>query len=383
MGLFVNIVLLFSVTLFSFTGYADQVEKMANNLFEKAVSSPSVPGINVAVADKMGIRWAKGFGYADLEHMVPMTPATKMRIGSVAKVITTAALMRLYDKGLIDFNRNIRGYVPEWPEQHADINLNQLVSHTSGIRHYKRGEFLNNGDYHSTISALDIFKNDDLLFTPGSKFSYSTYGWTLISAAMERAAGDIPFKRLIHEQVLKPLNLKNTTFDDNGAIISNRQSSYTLSSNVLVNSPEVFSSYKYAGGGFLATPSDVSMFAMAHTNKDYLKSKTLVKMFTQQKLPDGSNNSFGIGWIVGFDNHIKNAKKNKKNGAELISLMQKHPTSVMHSGSSMGGVTMMILCLDHDHSVTVVKNVSRENTANVFTLALKTLDLFTPHIYAR
>jgi len=372
--------LLFCIILFSFDSHANDIEKIATQLYEDAVLSPSVPGINVAVADENGIKWAKGFGFANLEYKVPMSVSTKMRIGSVAKVITTAALMRLYEKNLIDFNRDIRSYVPEWPEKHKKITLTQLVSHTSGIRHYKSDEFFTNGDYKSATQALEIFKNDDLLFEPGAKFSYSTYAWTLISAAMENAASDTPFKQLIREQVFVPLKLTETTFDDNDPIILNRQSSYVFSEGKLVNAPEVFSSYKYAGGGFLATPSDVSNFAIAHTHEGYLKQATLNKMFTKQKLSDGSGNFFGIGWAIGFKPRTYNAKKDKENGAEYIALMEKHPNSVMHSGGSMGGVTMMILCLDHNHSVTVVKNVSDEDSVNIFNLALKTLDLFTPEI---
>jgi serine beta-lactamase-like protein LACTB len=378
MNSFINKLLFFFLVLFSLSSHANNAEKVAVQLFEEAVLSPSVPGINVAVADTTGIVWAKGFGLANIELNVPMSPAIKMRIGSVAKVITTAALMRLYDKGLIDFDSDIRHYVPEWPKKHKKINLAQLTNHTSGIRHYKHNEFFNNRHYESSVEALNIFKQDELLFNPGSKYSYSTYAWTLVSAAMESAAGDISFKKLISEQVLKPLKLTETTFDDSDTIIPNRQSSYVFSKGELLNTPEVSTSYKYAGGGFLATPSDVVKFAMAHTNQHYLNSSTLNKMFTTHKLPDGSNNSFGIGWSIGFERYIHYAEKDKKHGAEFIALMQKHSKSVMHSGSSMGAKTMMILCLEHNHSVTVVKNVTREKSANVFNLALKTLDLFTP-----
>jgi len=378
MKLFIKRKLLIFILFFNWNCQATSIDILAAQLFEEAVISPSVPGINVAVSYKSGIKWARGFGFADIEHQVPMTTETKMRIGSVAKVMTTAALMRLYEKELIDLNKDIRHYVPQWPKKHKTITLNQLASHTSGVRHYNKGEFLNNGDYKSTVNALDIFKHDDLLFIPGAKFRYSTYAWTLVSAAMESAAGNVPFKKVIREEVLIPLQLTNTTFDDNNTIITNRQSSYIYRNNILMNAPEVFSSYKYAGGGFLATPSDVSLFAINHASEGYLKSETLSKIFTKQKLLDGSDNLFGIGWVIGFDRYIDKAEKDKIKGAENIILMQKHTNSVMHSGSSMGGVTMMILCLEHAHSVAVVKNVSGENSANVFNLALKTLDLFTP-----
>lgn len=378
MNSIINSILLFFVVLFSLKSHANNAEETATQLFAEAVLSPSVPGISVAVADKTGVIWAKGFGLANIELNVPMSPATKMRIGSVSKVMTTAALMRLYEKGLINFDRDVRHYVPEWPKKHKKVNLAQLTNHTSGIRHYKNNEFLNNQHYESSVEALSIFKHDELLFEPGSKYSYSTYAWTLVSAAMESAAGNISFKKLIDEHVLKPLKLTETTFDDSDTVIYNRQSSYVFTKGELLNTPEVSTSYKYAGGGFLATPSDVVKFAMAHTNPHYLKAATLTEMFTPHTLTNGSYNAFGIGWRIGFDRYIHYAKKDNQQGAELIALMKKHSNSVMHSGSSMGAKTMMILCLDHNHAVTVVKNVTREKSVNVFNLALKTLDLFTP-----
>jgi len=90
----INIVILFIILTLT-ACQANDIEITATEMFEESVASSSVPGISVAVADKAGIRWAKGFGFANLEHKVPMTVQTKMRIGSVAKVITTAALMKV------------------------------------------------------------------------------------------------------------------------------------------------------------------------------------------------------------------------------------------------------------------------------------------------
>jgi serine beta-lactamase-like protein LACTB len=378
--------LLFIVSLILFTGtsHALQTEKRAILMFEKAVSSPSVPGLSVAIADRNGIVWSKGFGYSDLENMVPMTKETKLRIGSVAKVITTAALMRLYEQGKVNLDSDIRELVTEWPKKHKNITLNHLTSHTSGIRHYKHShtadESLSNIKYKNTIDALNIFKNDPLKFTPGTEFSYSTYGWTLISAVMEKATGTKDFKAIIFDEVIAPLNLDNTTFDENDVVIKNRQRPYTYSHGKLYNSQEVDVSYKYAGGGFLSTPSDIVNFAIAHTKFSFLKEDTLNMMFKNTKLIDGSDNIFGIGWEVGFNRHIVKAMAHAKANVDQLRIMKEHPKSVMHSGGSVGGTTMMILCIEHEHSVTVVKNVGHEPTANVFSLALRTLDLFHKNI---
>ena len=191
---------------------------------------------------------------------------------------------------------------------------------------------------------------------------------------MEQADKHRDFKQIITDEVLKPIGLSNTTFDDASPIISSRHTPYSYSVGKLVNSPAVNSSYKYAGGGFLSTPSDVVKFAMAHASSGYLGKKSLNKMFTTQAKKVGSK--FGVGWLIGFDTYIKRLERNKESNKSYLDMMNKHSHSVMHSGGSMGGTTMMILCLEHKHAVTVVKNVNGESSANVFKLALKTLDLF-------
>ncbi len=358
----------FFIYIISITiAFAQTADEQATALFEEMASLPSVPGINVAVADETGIIWAKGFGYANIENKVPMVPGTLMRIGSVAKVITTAAMMRMVERGELDLDVDVRTYVPEWPERHQPVTLRQLAAHTAGIRHYKGAEFLSNKPYMNSVQALNIFKNDDLLFEPGSEYSYSTYAWTLVSAAMESASGK-DFKQIIKDEVLNPLGLRDTEFDDTRPLIENRQSAYDFRDGVLYNSLQVDASYKYAGGGFLASPIDVVNFAMAHTKPGYLKEETLKEMFSV--LPPSYH---GIGWVIGFDRYMDNYSE------EFQEIMKNHPNTVMHSGGSVGGLTMMILDLDNNIAVALTKNVSSGPDANHFELALKTLEIFHNH----
>lgn len=344
--------------------FAQSADERATALFEEITALPSVPGINVAIGDENGILWAKGFGHANIEYKTPMVPGTLMRIGSVAKVITTAAMMRMVERGELNLDAPIRTYVSQWPEKHAPVTLRQLAAHVAGVRHYLNDEFLSNKAYMNSVHALDIFKNDGLLFEPGAEYSYSTYAWTLISAAMEAASGK-DFKTIIRDEVLTPLNLNNTKFDDKFPIIENRQSAYDFEQGMLQNSPQVDASYKYAGGGFLSTPIDAVNFALAHRKAGYLKEETLKEMFTI--LPPSYH---GIGWVIGFDRYMDNYSE------DFQRIMQEHPNTVMHSGGSVGGLTMMILCLDHNRSVALTKNVSNGPDANHFELALKTLDIF-------
>ncbi|MDC8829508.1 serine hydrolase domain-containing protein [Alteromonas gilva] len=352
-----------------------------NKHFEKAVTSDTVPGINVAVADKNGLVWAKGYGYADLENQVAMTPQHKMRIGSVAKVITAAALMRMVEQGTVELDKPITDYLPDWPAKHPAITLRQLTSHTAGIRHYKAGanEFLLNQPFDTMQSSLALFQQDDLSFAPGSAFAYSTFGWTVVSAVMESAtmaAADDQrrFGQIIQQEVFSPLSMHDSALDDQYAIIAHRQRPYSVYEGKLYNSPQTDHSYKWAGGGMIASPADVSRFAVAHLNGEYLSTESVKMLFSKATLNDGQAVEYGVGWNIGFNNYRH--RDAYRQNPEIQHMMAAMPNAVMHSGGSMGGITMLILCTDHQRAVTVVKNVDGDESADVFLLALTTLSAY-------
>ncbi|MGQ8364310.1 serine hydrolase domain-containing protein [Glaciecola sp. 1036] len=370
------IVLLFATLYSSGTLAKGLPDQEIDKWFETAVTHEHVPGITVAVGGPEGVVYAKGFGFADLENSLPMTTEHKVRIGSVSKLIATAGLMRLYDQGKVDLDKPVIEYAPAWSQDKPALSLRQLTSHTAGIRHYKAGadEFLLNKNFTSINESLTLFKDDPLLFTPGEKFTYSTFAWTLVSAAMEGADNKRNFTQIIQQEVFEPLGLKDTSFDDQYEIISHRAQPYSVYQDKLFNSPQTDHSYKWAGGGFISTPSDVVRFAVAHLQNDYLKPETVNLMFTPAKLNNGDGVNFGIGWMVGF-NSYKNRDSYKDN-EEVLAMMESMPNAVMHSGGSMGGITMLIMCTDHKRAVTVVKNVNGDDSADVFALALKTLHVF-------
>jgi serine beta-lactamase-like protein LACTB len=344
-------------------------------LFQRAAANKTVPGINAAIADSSGVIWAKGYGYADIENQVAMIPEHKMRIGSVAKLITVAGMMRLHEQGKLSLDKPISHYVDVWPKKHPALTLRQLADHSAGIRSYKdNAEFILNQYFADTSSSLNLFKDDPLLFAPGSRHLYSTFGYSLIAAAMEGADKKLSFKQIIQQQVFDPLNMQNSVFDDQADIIALRQRPYVVHEGKLLNAPQSDHSYKYAGGGFIATPSDISRFAVAHTHTDYLQQASLDAMFQRAKLDNGKELTFGIGWMIDFDNHKD--RSYYQDNLRAQKLMASFDNAVMHSGGSNGGTTMLILCRDHQRAATVVKNVDGEYSADVFLLALESLSLF-------
>ena len=266
------------------------------------IEKNKTPGMSVAVAVDGQIVWSEAFGEADLENHLAVRRNTKFRLGSVSKLLTAAALARLYEQGAVDLDVPIQRYVPYFPEKGNPITLRQLAGHTAGIRHYLDGDPFVRGPHFSTVrEALELFKNDPLIFEPGTQYAYSSYGYNLISAAVEGASGK-PFLEYIREGVFAPLQMEGTVADDPFAIVPERSRFYTVGSDGHIeNAPYIDSSFRWASGGFLSTAEDLARFGSAHLKPGFFKREMLNLLLTSQRLKSGQETGVGIGWRIGRD----------------------------------------------------------------------------------
>src|SRR6188474_3367109 len=152
------------------------------------MSRKNIPGLSVAVVADNRLRWSKAYGLAD-EHAVPVKTETVFRLASTSKPLTAVAVMQLADAGKLDLDAPVQKYVPSFPVKSAPITARQLLGHLSGIRHYKGDEYDGTRNYPTLADALEIFKDDPLENEPGAKFTYTTYGYTLLGAVIEGASG--------------------------------------------------------------------------------------------------------------------------------------------------------------------------------------------------
>jgi len=306
------------------------------------------PGISLAVTVDGKSVMNAGVGFSDVENYQRMTPKTVARIASISKPLTMVAVAKLVEDGKIDLDKKVSEYLtPEvWPEDKGSITLRQLLSHSSGVRHYeKKGEIeaktkggdeakkrekneeFESKEYHITkkykkaSDALEIFKNDELIHEPGTKFHYSTHAFTLVAAVVESVTSK-PFDFTMKE-TFKELGLPNTRLDENDSIIANRCRYYQrkAESHILINAPHVDNSWKYAGGGFISTVGDLAKFGNAmlysyqHDGESkgklgFLKPETIRKMWSPlvpyRGGPIGSDLEkrdstfwhYGLGWDV-------------------------------------------------------------------------------------
>src|SRR5712691_450775 len=211
--------------------------------------APQIPGFALAVAVDGRIVWSEAFGYADLEAKRRTTPATQFRIGSVSKPLTADAVAQLYEQGKLDLDAPVQRYVPTFPDKGAPapITTRLLGGHLAGIRHYQGNEFVLNQRFPTVTAGLAIFENDSLVAPPGTRFSYSSYGFNLISAVVEGASGE-QFLAYMSRHVFQPLKMTSTAPDRNDSLIPNRTRFYQRTeSGQVVLAPSVDNSYKWRG----------------------------------------------------------------------------------------------------------------------------------------
>ena len=296
------------------------------------------PGLSIAVSVDDSVVWSEGFGFADVRRRIPVLPSTRFRIGSVTKVLTATAAARLSEEGRLDLDAPIKRYVPSFPDKGKTITIRQLLGHLSGIRHYGRGEFFNNHSYQSVGEALTVFQNDSLLFAPGTRYRYSSYGYVLVSAAIENAAGK-DFLTFLKEDLIEPLSLTSISPDYNDTLDATQAIPYSLDSlGNFILSPFNDNSIRWAAGGFLSTANDLVKFGATLLTDRFLNNDTRKVLFTSQTTSDGKQTGVGLGWRVGKDSL----------GSQYFH----------HGGQSIGGRAILLIYPDSKVVVAILANLT-------------------------
>jgi len=314
------------------------------------MASTQAPGSSVAASREGRLIWSEGIGCADLEQEIPVSPISRLRIGSVSKPLTSALLGLLVEEGRLDLDAPVQAYVPDFPLKPWPITTRELAGHLAGIRHYNAGEFEIRDHYATVREGLAIFENDPLLFEPGTKYSYSSYGWNLISAVLEGASGE-PFLSLMQRRVFAPAGMRHTAADDPRPLVPDRARFYTRSeeTGAVVNAGYVDNSYKWAGGGFLSTAEDLVAFGNALLEGRLLKTETLRALWTSQRTSDGKETGYGMGWNVARD-----AKGRRR---------------IWHSGGAQGGTAFLLIYPDERFVMALLVNSDDSFTGKTPELA--------------
>jgi len=191
---------------------------------------PDSPGCALTVIKDGQLIYKRGYGLANLEHNIPMSPASILDTGSVSKQFTAMAVALLAEQGRLSLDDDIRKYLPEIPQYQAPITVRHLIHHTSGIRDYltlMSIAGMRDDDHYVDGEVMNLLsRQKELNFKPGSEFLYSNSGYFLLSQIVKRASGK-SLREFADENIFKPLGMTRTEFyDDHTKIVRNRAASY-------------------------------------------------------------------------------------------------------------------------------------------------------------
>ena len=272
----------------------DPLTKKVDQLFA-TWDKPESPGAAVAVIKDGAVVYKRGYGSANLEYNVPITPQTVFHVASVSKQFTAFAITLLASQGKLSLDDDIRKHLPEVPDFGKKITIRHLIHHTSGLRDQWTLLSMAGWRMDDVITKEHIMKmvrhQKELNFDPGAENLYSNTGYTLLAVIVERVSGQ-SFREYTEANIFKPLGMTNTHFhDDHERIVKNRAYSY------LPAGP---------GGGLKAAPLN---YANVGATSLFTTAEDLAR------------------WVLNFEDK-------KIGGADVIK--QMHQKGVLNTGKELG-----------------------------------------------
>ena len=272
--------------------------KKAEAIFEELLET--YPGISVAIGLGDEIVWKKGFGFADVENNVDVTPDHQFRYYSLSKSITGIALAKLMESKRLDIERSVNYYLTDLPDSYELVKVKHLINHTSGIRHYKKGEWdkISNDHCDNPKEAMTVFLNDKLKSVPGEEHSYSSFGYVLLSRLITVVSGQ-PFTDYIQSALFAPLDIDNIAIDKSASLRKEVAYYSKWNSSKVKGKMASFvdNSCKFGAGGFVGTAEGLVRLHLALINGNIISADLTEKYYNSIPTTKGkpTNYAFGVG----------------------------------------------------------------------------------------
>lgn len=258
------------------------------------------PGAVVLVARDGKTLLRKGYGLADIDRRIPMDPSMALRIGSVTKQFTAAAILMLEEQGKLRLDDEVTRYLPGFNTHGQTITIEHLLTHTSGVYNYSRKhDFTDSQHLEASVDQLIAsFKDEPLDFSPGTRWAYSNSGYVLLGAIIEKVSGEA-YADFIHTRILAPLGMEHSAYEGRDARALPRATGYAREKGVLVRAAPLSPSKTYAAGALVSTVDDLARWDGAIGAGKLLKPASWQKMASAYRLADGRSSGYGYGWETG------------------------------------------------------------------------------------
>lgn len=343
-GLLLN--LFISTFVFGQTKQEKGIIKLLDGYISENYSRYS-PGCAVLVAKNGNIIFQKGFGKANLELDVPVIPESVFRIGSITKQFTAVAILQLVEQQKIALNDSIQKFIKNYHSKGYTITIENLLTHTSGIRPYEgidakvpnaiRVDF----SPEILIDSLDKLPLD---FVPGSKYQYCNSNYFFLGKIIEEVSGQ-KYQTYLREQVFSRIGLISTSYDNQEEVIKNRVSGYSAVSGEYKNAGFISMSTVYSAGALLSNVKDLYRWHQALNNGELLKNDTWKQAISPFKLNDGKWSEYGYGFFIKNENNVK---------------------SIGHGGAIDGFRAVEIFYPEKDLYITLLCNSEQDNFMELF-----------------
>ena len=267
-----------------------------------AVTEHRTAGVAVAVVRNGRTVLAKGYGFADLENDVPVTPETVFRIGSITKQFTSAAIMRLMEQGKLSLDDTLQKFLPTFPTQGNHVTVRHLLNHTSGIKSYT-----SLGPKWQRVIRLDLmpdslvalFANEPFDFKPGDAWSYDNSGYFLLGMIIEKLSGK-SYGQYLQDEFFTPLGLKSTIYCDQAPLIKHRAQGYAVRPDgQFINAEPLSMTQPFAAGSLCSTVNDLAAWTLALSSGKVVSAASYRMMTTPGTLNDGKPLTYGFGLGTG------------------------------------------------------------------------------------
>lgn len=326
-----------------------------DTLVRAFIARQKIPGAAIAVVHNGHVAVSGGYGSANLESNVPVTRESVFEIGSISKLLTAAATMRLAEQGKIALGDPISRYVPGLPTTWSAVTVGHLLTHTGGVPDWEsKTKFSYRADY-SAREFIALISALPLDFAAGDRFTYTNSGAPLLGIAISTVSG-LPFERFVGEQLFAPAGLKVTRFKRNDEVLPNKAGGYVDSAGTLKVGEPKRPSIIAPSGGALSTAEELARWMYALGTGALLKQSSVEQMLTPARLNNGMTMGAGIGvFLDAFHGH----------------------RIALHNGSTVGGYSSVVYWYPDDRlAVAVLFNIDRFNAVN--TLATRLAGIVVP-----
>jgi len=392
-------------------------EHRAADFVTKQCIIQGIPGCTVAVIKNSTLIWSYCYGFGDVANNVLLTPYSVMRIASITKPLTATAIALLIQRGKLQIDETvydllerldskravkIREYIKKhhsrfYEEDCRQFTILNLCNHTSGIRHYNNAQqYLSTDHYDSLVKVLANFADDELLFSPGQKYYYSSYGYIMLGLVIE-AVSNMKYSDFMKDEIIKPLRMNHTFLEmDDKTIIPNQSRQYIrdygssegkvsdgerfvyevasggewrpkykdTKIRKLKNAPYTDSTIKLSSGGFLSCAVDVAVFGHEvvlgnlltnPVKKLVFETNLIIRPKNEERDDDDDNNDdvegfgykdieYGLGWHV---------------YRKAIDPLTYNVEEICHGGGANGGCAHLLVLPQQDLVVAVLMNLQQ------------------------